>query len=182
LRRYCFRFGSSTVSNHAAHTHGSFAVGRAIYDWTDDANVDTWRRSPEASANSCLDLVSSGVGNQLPPTSTCRSIAAEVERDLAWSWRIADARFVEVHSHSLRNSDVSAQQDHTLCDHESGASLKSGTIRRSPRPGQSRIRRRGFDVPIHECRRFPDGRVMRRTPDNNAELCEARSKRTESAV
>jgi len=40
LRCYCFLFGGAPVSNHAAAPTGTFAVGRAIYDWTDDANVD----------------------------------------------------------------------------------------------------------------------------------------------
>src|SRR5882672_3407383 len=157
---------------------GSFAVGRAIYDWTDDANVDTL--APVAGSKREL-LVwiwypaafgqSAATDEYLPGPWR-----AEVERDLgAVLGGLLTRDLSKVHSHSLRNSDVSPQQgSYPVVIMRAGASAQvwnySTLAEDLASHGYVVV---GFDAPYRtSVVVFPDGRVMRRTPDNNAELCE----------
>ena len=157
---------------------GSFAVGRAIYDWTDDANVDklapvagtkrellVWIWYPSAERQSAV------TDEYLPAP-----LSAEVERDMGLLLGgLLTRDLSKVHLHSLRNSDVSPHQgSYPVVIMRAGASAEvwnySTLAEDLASHGYVVV---GFDVPYRtSVVVFPDGRVMRRTPDNNAELCE----------
>jgi len=157
---------------------GSFAVGRAIYDWTDDANVDTL--APVAGSKRELLVwiwYPAAVGQSAATDEYLPGpLRAEVERDLGVVLGgLLTRDLSKVHSHSLRNSDVSPQQgSYPVVIMRAGASAEvwnySTLAEDLASHGYVVV---GFDAPYRtSVVVFPDGRVMRRTPDNNAELCE----------
>ncbi len=156
---------------------GAFAVGRAIYDWTDDANVDTlapvagtkrellvWIWYPAAAGQSSAD-------DYLPAP-----LRVEVERDLgAVLGGLLTRDLSKVHPHSVGNADVSSQQrTYPVVIMRAGASSEvwnySTLAEDLASHGYTVV---GLDAPYRtSVVVFPDGRAMRRTPENNAELCE----------
>ncbi len=93
---------------------GSFAVGRAIYDWTDDATLDTlapvpgtkrellvWIWYPSAAGRSPA-MMDDYVPAQLRPTADGAGGSL--------IWRLLTRDLSKVHGHSTDNSDVSSQQ------------------------------------------------------------------------
>src|SRR5256884_3384421 len=87
---------------------GSFAVGRAVYDWTDDANLDTlaakrellvWIWYPSTAGQS------SAMDDYVP--AQMRAAAGPLG---GGALRFRTRGLAEVAGHSTRNSDVSAQQ------------------------------------------------------------------------
>src|SRR5712671_3796177 len=157
---------------------GTFAVGRAIYDWTDDANVDAlapvagtkrellvWIWYPAAAGQSAA------TDEYLPAP-----FREEVERDLgAVLGGLLTRDLSKVHPHGIRNADVSPQQrSYPVLIMRAGASSEvwnySTLAEDLASHGYVVV---GFDAPYRtSVVVFPDGRVMRRTPENNAELCE----------
>ncbi len=157
---------------------GSFAVGRAIYDWTDDARLDTlapvpgtkrellvWIWYPSAAEQSVAmdDYVPAQMRAAVEGASG-PLISKFLTRDLS-----------KVHAHSIRNSDVSPRQrSYPVVIMRAGASLEvwnySTLAEDLASHGYVVV---GFDAPYRTfVVGFPDGRVMRRTPENNPELCE----------
>jgi len=156
---------------------GAFAVGRAIYDWIDDANVDTlapvagtkrellvWIWYPAAAGQSSAD-------DYLPAP-----LCVEVERDLgAVLGGLLTRDLSKVHPHSVGNADVSSQQrTYPVVIMRAGASSEvwnySTLAEDLASHGYTVV---GLDAPYRtSVVVFPDGRAMRRTPENNAELCE----------
>src|SRR6266849_4502986 len=156
---------------------GAFAVGRAIYDWTDDANVDTlapvagtkrellvWIWYPAPAGQSSAD-------DYLPAP-----LRVEVERDLgAVLGGLLTRDLSKVHPHSVGNADVSSQQrTYPVVIMRAGASSEvwnySTLAEDLASHGYIVV---GFYAPYRtSVVVFPDGRAMRRTPENNAELCE----------
>jgi dienelactone hydrolase len=155
---------------------GSFAVGRAIYDWTDDVALDelapvpgtkrellVWIWYPSAAEQSVAmdDYVPAQMRAAAGPTGGPLRL---LTRDLS-----------KVHTHSSRNSDVSPQQrSYPVVIMRAGASLEvwnySTLAEDLASHGYVVV---GFDAPYRTFTvAFPDGRVMRRTPENNPELCE----------
>src|SRR6266404_5650430 len=175
-------FGALWLEHRTAVTlptpTGPFAVGRALYDWADDANVDelspvpgtkrellVWIWYPTAAAQSA-------VTDHYLPTA----LRAEVERSrgaLISTFLTRDLS--KVHTHSIRNTDVSPQQrSYPVLIMRAGASAEvwnySTLAEDLASQGYVVV---GFDAPYRtSVVVFPDGRVMRRTPENNAELCE----------
>src|SRR5438552_9980826 len=93
---------------------GPFAVGRALYDWTDDAHPDplapvpetkrellVWIWYPAAAGPSTVadDYVPAQVRGPARPGGVLSGIFGLLTRDLS-----------KVHAHSLRDPDVSPQQ------------------------------------------------------------------------
>src|SRR5437660_8295240 len=89
-------------------------------------------------------------------------------------WRLLTRDLSRVHGHSIRDPDVSPQlRSYPVVIMRAGAS--AGVV------GYSTLAEDlashgyvvvGFDAPYRTGRVvFPDGRVMRRTPENNPELC-----------
>jgi predicted dienelactone hydrolase len=174
--------GSLWVEHRSAITlpapTGTFAVGRAIYDWTDGANVD--KLAPVAGTKREL-LVwiwypaaarQSAEAEDYVPTP----LRVEVERDLgAVLGGLLTRDLSKVHPHSVRNGDVAPQQrSYPVVIMRAGASAEvwnySTLAEDLASHGYVVV---GFDAPYRtSVVVFPDGRVMRRTPENNAELCE----------
>ena len=158
---------------------GSFAVGRAIYDWTDGANLDrlapvpgtkrellVWIWYPSAAGQSAM------ADDYVPAP-----LRAEVERDLgALLGGFLTRDLSKVHAPSIRSSDVSPQQrSYPVVIMRAGASAEvwnySTLAEDLASHGYVVV---GFDAPYRtNVVVFPDGRVMRRTPENNPELCES---------
>ena len=158
---------------------GSFAVGRAICDWTDDANLDrlapvpgtkrellVWIWYPSAAGQSAM------ADDYVPAP-----LRAEVERDLGGLLGGFLTRDLsKVHAHSIRSPDVSPKQrSYPVVIMRAGASAEvwnySTLAEDLASHGYVVV---GFDAPYRtNVVVFPDGRVMRRTPENNPELCES---------
>jgi pimeloyl-ACP methyl ester carboxylesterase len=156
---------------------GPFAVGRAIYDWSDDATRD--RLGPVAGTKREL-LVwvwypaapgpSAATDDYLPV-----ALRTEIERHggvLAGKFLTRDRS--KVHGHSLRNPPVSAQQlNYPVVLLRAGASLEvanySTLAEDLASHGYVVV---GFDAPYRtSIVAFPDGRIIRRLPENNPEHC-----------
>ena len=150
---------------------GSLAVGRALFDWTDDTTVDTLAPVPgtkrellvwiwyPASAGAVLDdYVPASVRAPAGPVT----LFGLLTRDLS-----------KVHGHSLRNADVSPQQrSYPVVIMRAGASapvMNYSTLAEDlASHGYVVV---GFDAPYRTgLVVFPDGRAIARTPANNPEL------------
>ena len=92
---------------------GPFAVGRAVYDWTDDAHLDPLAPVPETKRELLIWIwypsapgQSAATEDYLPPP-----LRAAVERDLGpLLGGLLTRDLSKVRAHSIRNPDVSAQQ------------------------------------------------------------------------
>jgi dienelactone hydrolase len=174
--------GSSWIEHRFSVTlptpTGPFAVGRSIYDWTDEANVD--KLAPVAGTKREL-LVwiwypstagqSAAADDYIPAP-----LRAEVVRALgALLGGFLTRDLSKVHPHSIRNSEVSPQQQsYPVVILRAGSSAEvwnySTLAEDLASHGYVVV---GFDSPYRtSVVVFPDGRVMRRTPENNPELCE----------
>jgi predicted dienelactone hydrolase len=157
---------------------GPFAVGRATYAWADATAADTLAPVPgskrellvwiwypsEAGASVAKDDY---VPAQMRAAAGARGPMKLVTRELS-----------NVHAHSARDPDVSARsRSYPVVIMRAGA---SGAV-----VGYSTLAEDlashgyvvvGFDAPYRtNVVVFPDGRVMRRTPANNPEVCAARA-------
>jgi dienelactone hydrolase len=154
---------------------GSFAVGRAIYHWRDEATIDTlapvpgsmrellvWIWYPSAAGPSAVldDYVPAAMRAAAGPPSGPMSF---VTRDVT-----------KVHGHSAGDAGVSPQQQsYPVVIMRAGAS--GGVV------GYSTLAEDlashgyvvvGFDAPYRTSFvAFPDGRAMGRTDENNPEVC-----------
>src|ERR1700674_5428065 len=156
---------------------GPFAVGRVLYDWADDETLDTlapvsgtkrellvWIWYPTAAGPSAA------TDDYLPAPS--RTV---VERDLGpLLGKFLTRDLSKVHAHNIRNSDMPPQQrSYPVVIMRAGASLEvwnySTLAEDLASHGYVVV---GFDAPYRTFTVvFPDGRVMRRLPENNPELC-----------
>jgi len=162
---------------------GSFAVGRVIYDWTDDANLDAlapvpgtkrellvWIWYPSAAGQSVAmdDYLPAQVRAPARPAS-----GPLIFRLLSWVFGLLTRDLSKVHGHSLCDANVSSQQRSSpVVIMRAGASLEvwnySTLAEDLASHGYVVV---GFDAPYRTgVVVFPDGRVMRRTPENNPEL------------
>jgi dienelactone hydrolase len=148
---------------------GSFAVGRVIYDWADDApshkrELLVWIWYPSAAGQSA-GVTDDYLPVQLRPTG-------DVDR-APLIFRLLTRDVSKVHGHSLRNSAMSPQQrSYPVVIMRAGASagvLNYTTLAEDlASHGYVVV---GFDAPYRtRVVVFPDGRVMTRTPDNDPEL------------
>jgi predicted dienelactone hydrolase len=156
---------------------GAFAVGRAIYDWTDDATLDTLAPAPGTKRELLVWI--------WYPSATGQSgarIDDYVPAQMRPKGDYASAPFIfrlltrdpsKVHGHSLRDSDVSPQQQsYPVAIMRAGASAQvvnySTLAEDLANHGYVVV---GFDAPYRtNVVVFPDGRVMTRRPENNPEL------------
>ncbi|HXP61766.1 MAG TPA: hypothetical protein VN829_14825, partial [Dongiaceae bacterium] len=156
---------------------GSFAVGRAIYDWADDVHTDklapvpgtkrellVWIWYPSAPRQSVA------VGDYVPA-----QLRAEGAPPGSPIFRFLTRDVSKVHSHSIPNADVASQQRaYPVVIMRTGASLEVLTYSTLAEDlashGYIVV---GFDAPYRTgLVVFPDGRVIARTPENNPELFE----------
>jgi dienelactone hydrolase len=154
---------------------GPFAVARDVYDWVDDKTVDTlapgsgtkrellvwiWYPANAQSAKSDDYLPAQMRPAAIPASGPLRLLT----RDLA-----------KVNGHSVRDAVVSSRErSYPVVIMRAGASSEvwnySALAEDLASHGYVVV---GFDAPYRTfVVVFPDGRVMRRTPENNAELCE----------
>src|SRR5213079_897575 len=155
---------------------GSFAVGRATYDWADEATLDSL--APVSGAKREL-LVwiwypsATGQPAALPDDYLPAAPRAEVERARDGVMGFLTRDLSRVHAHAMRNSDVSPQQpSYPVVILRAGASAEvwnySSLAEDLASHGYVVV---GFDAPYRtSVVVFPDGRVMTRTPENNPEL------------
>jgi dienelactone hydrolase len=162
---------------------GPFAVGREIYDWADDKTLDVlapvpgtkrellvWIWYPAAAGQSATidDYLPAQERAPAPPAS-----GPLIFRVLSRAFGLLTRDLSKVHGHSLRNAEVSPQQrSYPVVIMRAGASLEvwnySTLAEDLASHGYVVV---GFDAPYRTGTVvFPDGRVMRRTPENNPEL------------
>lgn len=154
---------------------GPFAVGRTIYDWTDSAESDpgtkrellVWIWYPAAAGEP------DGVVDDYVPVT----VATAVEHIQTGIFGLLTKDLLKVHGHSLRNAEIlPRQQSYPVLIIRSGASSEvwnySALAEDLASNGYIVV---GLDAPYRTgVVVFPDGRVIRRTPENNPELCEER--------
>jgi predicted dienelactone hydrolase len=154
---------------------GPFAVGRAIYDWTDDATMDPLAPTPGTKHELLVWIWF--------PAERGASVAAEdylpkasrlaVERHSLLLNRLMTRELSKVHGHTLRNAEVSPQQQsYPVTILRAGGSLEvwNYTTLAEDLASHGYIVA-GLDSPYRTFTvAFPDGRVMIRTPENNPEL------------
>ena len=156
---------------------GPFAVGRTVYDWADDKTLDTLAPVPGTKRELLVWIwYPSAAGQPVAMDDYVPApLRAEVERDRgALLGGLLTRDLSKVHSHSIRNADVSPQQpSYPVVIMRAGASLEvwdySTLAEDLASHGYIVV---GFDAPYRSFTVvFPDGRVMRRIPENNPELC-----------
>jgi dienelactone hydrolase len=154
---------------------GPLAVGRMVYDWTDDLTLDAlapvegtkrellvWVWYPAAAPATTRD-------DYLPA-----ALRMVVERDRGTlNSKFLTRDLSKVHAHSLRNAEVSPQErSYSVVIMRAGSSLEvwnySTLAEDLASHGYVVV---GIDAPYRTFEVvFPDGRVMRRTAENNPEL------------
>src|SRR5438045_4639843 len=154
---------------------GPFAVGRAINDWTDDTKLDTLAPVPGTKRELLVWM--------WYPSAAVRSVA--VDEDLpapmgtvagpaGGPLRLLTRDLSKVHGHSIREADLSPEQRwYPVVIMRGGASAAvwsySTLAEDLASHGYVVV---GLDAPYRTSNVvFPDGRVIRRTPENNPELC-----------
>lgn len=157
---------------------GSFAVGRAIYAWADDAHSDTLAPVPGTKRELLVWI--------WYPAAAGPS-AATMDDYLPAPWRAANAPpmifrlltrdLSKVRAHSIPNANVSTQQrSYPVVIMRAGASanVTNYTTLAEDLASHGYVVV-GFDAPYRTfVVVFPDGRVITRTPENNPELCVGR--------
>ena len=156
---------------------GSFAVGRVVFDWTDDTTVD--RLAPDSETKREL-LVwiwypsspgqTAPVGDYIPP-----QLRAERGPTGSPMLRFLTRDLSKVHSHTIPNAGISPRErTYPVVVMRTGASLDVLTYSTLAEDlashGYVVV---GFDAPYRTgVVAFPDGRVIERSPQNNPELYE----------
>jgi len=166
---------------------GPFAVGRAIYDWTDDAKLDTLAPVPGTKREllawiwypATPEQSGAVVDGYVPP-----AVEPAVERVRTGIFGFLTKDVSKVHAHSLRNANVSPQQQsYPVLILRGGASSEvwnySALAEDLASHGYVVV---GLDAPYRTgIVVFPDGRAVRRTSENNPELCEEKTAREREA-
>ncbi|HXO40279.1 MAG TPA: family membership [Thermoanaerobaculia bacterium] len=173
---------------------GSFAVGRAIYDWKDDAGVDRLAPVPGTKRELLVWIwypsapgPSAAIDDYVPAwMRTARTGRAPRAGRAAGAARAAAGPpggllgfltrdLSKVRGHSARDADVSPRpRTFPVVVMRAGASafvVSYSTLAEDlASHGYVVV---GFDAPYRTFAvAFPDGRVMSRPPENNPELCE----------
>jgi predicted dienelactone hydrolase len=165
---------------------GAFAVGRALYDWTDDATLDALAPVPTTKRELLVWIWYPAAAGQpkaraddYAPAST-RATARPASgplifRFLSWIFELRTRDLSKVHGHSLPSVAVSLQQrSYPVVIMRAGGSLEvwhySTLGENLASHGYVVV---GLDAPYRTgLVGFPDGRVIARTPENNPELFE----------
>ena len=164
---------------------GQFAVGRTLYDWVDDQTLD-----PLAPAGTKRELL---VWVWYPAAPSYQKTAEyvpdatrqAVEHDRGPLLNLLSRDLSKVHTHSLRDADVSPspqQRSYPVVIMRAGASLEvwNYTTLAEDLASHGYIVV-GIDAPYRAfVVSFPDGRVMRRPPENDPELCIGRAREEQS--
>jgi hypothetical protein len=156
---------------------GAFAVGHALCDWADGETLDTLAPRPGIKRELLVWIwypavagPSAAIDDYLP---TPLRTAVERQRGVPLT-QFLTRDLSKVHTHSLRNADLSPQQrSYPVVIMRAGASLEvwnySALAEDLASHGYVVV---GFDAPYRTFTVvFPDGRLIRRAPENNPELC-----------
>jgi dienelactone hydrolase len=156
---------------------GSFAVGRAVCDWTDNANLDTMAPVPGTKRELLVWIWYPAVAGQSGAVVDDYVPAAVRvpggRASGALIFRLLTRDLSKVHGHSIRNADVSPQQrSYPVVIMRAGASapvMNYSTLAEDlASHGYVVV---GFDAPYRTgLVVFPDGRMIERRPENNPEL------------
>jgi dienelactone hydrolase len=153
---------------------GPFAVGRAIFDWADDAKLDTLAPVPGTKRELLVWIWYPSTAGQSAAADDYLPAEMRAEAGPAGGLlKLLTRDLSKVHGHSIRNSEVSPQQSYPVVIMRAGASLEvwnySTLAEDLASHGYVVV---GFDAPYRSFTVvFPDRRVMRRIPENNPELC-----------
>jgi pimeloyl-ACP methyl ester carboxylesterase len=154
---------------------GPFAVGRAIYDWTDDAKLDTLAPVPGTKRELLVWIWYPSAAGQSAAVDDYLPAEMQAEAGPAGGLlKLLTRDLSKVRGHSIRYSEVSPQQQsYPVVIMRAGASLEvwnySTLAEDLASHGYVVV---GFDAPYRSFTVvFPDGRVVRRIPENNPELC-----------
>jgi dienelactone hydrolase len=158
---------------------GPLAVGRATYAWADAATTDTLAPVPGAKRELLVwiwypSMTRPSVAKDDYVPAQMRTAAGPSRGPM----KLVTRELSNVHGHSNRDSDLSPQAaSYPVVIMRAGAS--AGVV------GYSTLAEDlashgyvvvGFDAPYRtNVVVFPDGRVMRRTPENNPETCAAKA-------
>lgn len=173
-------FGSLWLEHRTAVTlptpTGTFAVGRALYDWADDETLDTLAPVPGTKRELLVWIwYPSAAGQSVAMDDYLPAQMQAAAKPNGGLLRLLTRDLAKVHGHSRRDSDVSPQpRSYPVVIMRAGASAEvwnySTLAEDLASHGYVVV---GFDAPYRTYSVvFPDGRVMRRTPENNPELCE----------
>lgn len=153
---------------------GSFPIGRAIYDWTDDAGLDALAPVPGTKRELLVWIWYPSTAEQSVAMDDFVPAPMRAAAGPSGLFKLLTRDLSKVHGHSTRDTDVSSQQrSYPVVIMRAGASAEvwnySTLAEDLASQGYVVV---GFDAPYRTYAvSFPDGRVMRRTPENNAELC-----------
>jgi predicted dienelactone hydrolase len=154
---------------------GQFAVGRAIYDWTDEAGLDTLAPTPGTKRELLVWIWYPAAAGQSGAMADYLPAEMRAAAEPGGLFKLLTRDLSKVHGHSLRDSNVSPQQGtYPVVIMRAGASSEvwnySTLAEDLASNGYVVV---GFDAPYRTFEVvFPDGRVIRRTPENNPELCD----------
>ncbi|HET9306614.1 MAG TPA: hypothetical protein VFO46_11345 [Candidatus Sulfotelmatobacter sp.] len=155
---------------------GTFAVARTMYDWRDDKTSDTLAPVPSTKRELLVWVWYPAAAHspekiaEYVPDATRQA----VEHDRGPLLRVLTKDLSKVHTNSLRDADVSQQQrSYPVVIMRAGASLEvwnySTLAEDLASHGYVVV---GLDAPYRAfVVAFPDGRVIRRLPENDPELC-----------
>jgi predicted dienelactone hydrolase len=156
---------------------GPFAVGRAIYDWTDPVTLDTLAPVPGTKRELLVWIWYPSAAGQSIVTDDYLPVELRPKAEASGGaniWTLLTRSVSNVRGHSARDPDVSPQQrSYPVAIMRAGASapvLNYSTLAEDlASHGYVVV---GFDAP-HRTGRvvFPDGRIMGRTEENNPEVC-----------
>ena len=156
---------------------GPFAVGRAIQDWTDDTAVDALAPTPGTKRELLVWIWYPAAGRQSLMTDDYLPARLRLKPKDAGGgniWTLLTRDASKIRGHSAADPDVSPQERaYPVVIMRAGASagvLNYSTLAEDlASHGYVVV---GFDVPYRTSLVvFPDGRVMRRTAQNNPERC-----------
>ncbi len=157
---------------------GPFAVGRLTTAWVDEERIDLFAPSAEQKRELVVWIWYPAAAGQSAPIMDDylpAPLRAEVERSRgALISKFLTRDLSKVHGHSTRNSGVAPQhRSYPVVIMRAGASAEiwnySTLAEDLASHGYVVV---GFDAPYRtSVVVFPDGRVMRRIPENNVELC-----------
>src|SRR3984893_19680 len=154
---------------------GSFAVCRAIYDWTDDTRLDALAPIPGTKSELLVWIwYPSAAGQSVAMDDYLPAQMQAAAKPNGGLLRLLTRDLSKVHAHSIRDADVSPQpRSYPVVIMRAGASAEVWNYSTLAEDLASHVYVVvGFDAPYRTYAVvFPDGRVMRRTPENDPELC-----------
>ena len=157
---------------------GSFSVGRSTYAWSDPTSLDTLSPTPQSPRELLIWMWYPAAIGSAPAEYLPGPMRAAVEQS-GGVLRFLTRDLSRVHGHSTESPDVSPQQGSypvAILRGGASASVVNYTTLAEDLASHGYIVV-GIDAPYRtNVVVLPDGRVMRRLPENNPELCDGAEK------